>query len=157
MCEAKKQRTKSTTYMMMTATIPSLESSCLAICSPLHVVSVHCRLFFVHAVTKKLVLSPVASAMTAVHRDRLVLASYTPWPSTQPLMPRGQIVSSDVPLLTDRRTPHNYNLNNDILLCIVLNPVGVYYARKFLRPCPQNDHERAQRLAVGPVFKALSL
>ena len=48
-CKAKKQRTKSTTYMMMTATIPSLESSVLAICSPLHV-SVHCCLFFVQSV-----------------------------------------------------------------------------------------------------------
>ena len=37
------------TYMTMTATICSLESSCLAICSPLHV-RVHCHLLFVQSV-----------------------------------------------------------------------------------------------------------
>ena len=57
--------------------------------------------------TWKCPLSPVFSAMTAVHRDRLVLASYAPWPGVQPLMPRGQIVSGDLPLLTDGWTPHN--------------------------------------------------
>ena len=87
--------------MMMTPTISSLESSCLAIYSPLHV-SVHCRLFL-YSLSKKLALSPMASAMTAVHRDCLVLASYAPWPGIQPLMPRGQIVSGDLPLLTDGR------------------------------------------------------
>ena len=49
----------------------------------------------------KLALSPMASAMIAVHRDRIVLASYAPWPEIQPLMPRDQIVSSDFPLPTD--------------------------------------------------------
>ena len=49
--------------------------------------------------------------MTAVHRDRLVLALYAPWPGIQLLMPRGQIVSGDLPLLTDGQTPQNYNLN----------------------------------------------
>ena len=108
MCEAKKQITRSTTYMMMTVTIPSLESSCLAFCSPLHV-RVHCRLF--HTVCpNKLVILLVASAMTAIHRDRLVLASYALWPGIQPLMPRGQIVFGDLLLLTDGHHT-NYNLN----------------------------------------------
>ena len=92
MCEAKKQITRSTTYMMMTVTIPSLESSCLAFCSPLHV-SVHCRLF--HTVCpNKLAILLVASAMTAIHRDCLVLASYALW----------------LLLLTDGHHT-NYNLN----------------------------------------------
>ena len=51
--------------------------------------------------------------MTAVHRDRLVLASYAPPPEIQPLESRGEIVSGDLPLPTDGRTPHNYNLNNN--------------------------------------------
>ena len=51
MREAKKQGTESTTYMTMTPTISYLQSSCLAICSPLHV-SVHCCLLFVQSVQK---------------------------------------------------------------------------------------------------------
>ena len=39
--------------------------------------------------------------MTAVHGDRLVLVLYALWPGIQPLMPQGQIVSGDLPLLTD--------------------------------------------------------
>ena len=37
---------------------------------------------------------PVASAMTAARRDRLVLASNAQW---QSLMSQGQIVSADLP------------------------------------------------------------
>ena len=59
---------------------------------------------FSYSLFNKLALSPVASAMTAVHRDLVVLALYAPWPEIQPLVPRGQIVSSDLPLLTDRQT-----------------------------------------------------
>ena len=75
--------------------LSSLESSCLAICSPLYV-SAHCRLFL-YGQSKKLAFVLVASAMTAIHRDRLVLASYTPRPEIQLLESRGQIVSADVP------------------------------------------------------------
>ena len=49
MCKAKKQRTESTAYMTMTLTILSLESSCLAFCSPLHE-SARCHLFLVQSV-----------------------------------------------------------------------------------------------------------
>ena len=45
---------------------------------------------------------PVASVMIAVHRDRLVLASTAQWSKIQQLVSRGQIVSADPPLLTDR-------------------------------------------------------
>ena len=64
MCKGKKQRTESTTSVTMTPTISSLVSSCLAICSPLHV-SVHCRLFL-YSLSKKLEFAPVASAITAI-------------------------------------------------------------------------------------------
>ena len=56
---------------------------------------------FSYSLSKKLVLSSVVSAMTAIHRDHLVLALYAAWPGLQPLMPQGQIVSGDLPLLTD--------------------------------------------------------
>ena len=39
----------------------------------------------------------VASAMTAVHGDHLVLASDIQWPEIQPLVSRGQIISADLP------------------------------------------------------------
>ena len=42
---------------------------------------------------------PIASATTAVHRDRLVLLSNAQWPEIQLLVSRGQIVSADPPLL----------------------------------------------------------
>ena len=47
--EAKKQTVESSAYMKVTLTITPLESSCLAICSPLQE-SVHCCLFFVQFV-----------------------------------------------------------------------------------------------------------
>ena len=47
---------------------------------------------------------PVPSVMTAVHRDCLVLASNAQWPEIQHLVSRGQIVSADLPLLTDGQT-----------------------------------------------------
>ena len=58
--------------------------------------SAHCRLFL-YGLSKKLAFVPVASAMTAVHRDRLVLASYAPLPEMQPLESQGHIVSNDLP------------------------------------------------------------
>ena len=42
--------------------------------------------------------------ITTVHSDCLILASYVRWPEIQPLVSRGQIVSADLPLLTDGRT-----------------------------------------------------
>ena len=53
---------------------------------------------------------PVASVMIAVHRDRLVLASTAQWSEIQRLVSRGQIASTDPPLLTDRQTD-KYNFN----------------------------------------------
>ena len=44
----------------------------------------------------------VASALTGAHRDCLVLASFTQQPEIQHLVSRGQIVSTDLPLLKDR-------------------------------------------------------
>ena len=53
---------------------------------------------------------PVASAMIAVHRDHLVLASSAQWPEIRSLTSQGQIVSADSLLLTDGET-HNYKLS----------------------------------------------
>ena len=47
---------------------------------------------------------PVASAMTAVHRDHPFLASNPEWSEIQPSVSQGQIVSADVPLRTDGET-----------------------------------------------------
>ena len=44
---------------------------------------------------------PVASAMTAVRRDCLVLASYAPWPEVYFVVSQGQIVSADHPYRTN--------------------------------------------------------
>ena len=93
--EGKTAETESTTSVTMTVTIFSCESSCLANCRPLHV-SVHCCLFL-YSLSKKLVFVPVASAMIAVHRDHLVLASNNQWPDIRSLTSRGQIVSADLP------------------------------------------------------------
>ena len=52
--------------------------------------------------------------MTTIHRDCLVLASNAQWPEIQPLVSQGQIVSSDLPLLTDGRMDgqtHNYSFS----------------------------------------------
>ena len=51
---------------------------------------------FLYGLSKELVFVPVASAMTAVHRDRLVLGSYASRPKIQPLESQGQIVSADL-------------------------------------------------------------
>ena len=69
---------------------------------------------FSYSLSNKLALSPVASAVTAIHRDRVVLASYAPWSEMQPLVPRGQIVSGDLPLLTGRR------VTDTILIIIII-------------------------------------
>ena len=53
--------------------------------------------YFLYGLSKKLAFVPVASAMTAVHRDRLVLTSYAPRSEIEPLEFRGQIVSADLP------------------------------------------------------------
>ena len=53
---------------------------------------------------------PIASAMTGVLRNHLVLASNAQCPEVQLHMLCGQIVSADLPLLTDGQT-HNYNFN----------------------------------------------
>ena len=64
---------------------------------------------FLYSLPKKQVFVPVVSAMTAIGRDCLVLASNTQWPDIQPLVSRCQII----PLTsrngqTDRRAD-NYN------------------------------------------------
>ena len=53
---------------------------------------------FLYTLSKKLVFVPVASAMTAIHRDRLVLAlaSNAQWLEIRSLTSRGQIVSADL-------------------------------------------------------------
>ena len=53
--------------------------------------------YFLYGLSKKVAFVPVASAMTAVHRDRLVLASYARRSGIQPLESRGHIVSADLP------------------------------------------------------------
>ena len=61
---------------------------------------------------RALVFMSVAGALTGTHRDFLVVASFGQEPEIQCLVSRGQIVSTDLPLLmdgqTDRQT-HNYN------------------------------------------------
>ena len=52
---------------------------------------------FLYGLSKKLAFVPVASAMSGVHRDCLVLVSYAPRPEIQPLESRGQIVFADLP------------------------------------------------------------
>ena len=47
---------------------------------------------------------PIASATAGVHRNRLVLVSIAQQAELQHLVSRGQIVSADLPLWTDRRT-----------------------------------------------------
>ena len=47
---------------------------------------------------------PVASALTAIHRDHQTLASNIHWQEIQSLMSRGQIVSADFPYWTDGQT-----------------------------------------------------
>ena len=53
--------------------------------------------YFLYSLSKKLEFAYAASTMTTIHSDRLVLASYDPWPVIQPLESQGQIVSSDFP------------------------------------------------------------
>ena len=55
----------------------------------------------VYSLSKKLAFVPIASTMTAIHRDCLVLASNAQRPEIQPLVSQGQFVSADLPLLTD--------------------------------------------------------
>ena len=52
--------------------------------------------YFLYGLSKNLAFVPVASAMTAIHRYRLVLASYAPQPEIELLESRGQIVSADL-------------------------------------------------------------
>ena len=40
---------------------------------------------------------PLASAMTAAHRDSPAVASVAQWPGIHPLVSRGQIISADLP------------------------------------------------------------
>ena len=85
-CEGKKPESECTASVTMTPTISSHESSCLAHYN-VHV-SVHCRLFL-FSLSKKLTFTRVASAMTAVHIDCLILTSNTPRPEIQPLVSLG--------------------------------------------------------------------
>ena len=52
---------------------------------------------------------PTASAMAAIHRDHLVVASNAQWPEVQPFVFSGQIIFADPPLLMDRQTDEYYN------------------------------------------------
>ena len=47
---------------------------------------------------------PIASAMTAAHRDSPAVASVAQWPEIQLLVSRGQIISADLAPVTDGRT-----------------------------------------------------
>ena len=53
---------------------------------------------------------PVVSTLTDAHGDTLVLASFAQQPEIQHLVSRGQIISTDLLLLTDGQTD-NYNRN----------------------------------------------
>ena len=53
--------------------------------------------YFLYSLSKKLVFVPVASTMTVVHRDHLVLASINArWPDIQPLVSRGHVVGEGI-------------------------------------------------------------
>ena len=80
---------------MMIWAISSHESSCLANCRPLHQVSIIA--YFLYSQSKKLVFVPVVSALIGAHRHCLVQASITQQPELQPIVSRGQIVSTDLP------------------------------------------------------------
>ena len=62
------------------------------------------KLVSLYSLSKKLEFVPVASAITAIHSDCLILASYVRWAVIQPPVSRGQIVSADLPLLTGKQT-----------------------------------------------------
>ena len=87
------------TWRWLLQYVPLIESSCLAICSPFHVRKCPLSPVFSYSLSKKLVLSCMESAMTAVHRDRLVLASYAPWP-----MDASRSNHFQLPSVTDRQT-----------------------------------------------------
>ena len=84
---------------------------------------------FSYILSKKLEIVPVASAITAVHRDRLILASYVQWPEIQLLVSWGRIVSADLPLLTDRRTDgqmDKYNFSVMIYNIYIATPTKIW-------------------------------
>ena len=80
---------------------------------------------FLYSLSKKLEFAPVASAITAVHRDRLILASYVRLPEIQPLVSRGQIVSADLPLLTDGRADGQTDKYNFSAIVVIMIPLKI--------------------------------
>ena len=50
-----------------------------------------------YRLSKELVFVPVASALTATHRESLIVASFGQEPEIQRLVSQGQIVSADLP------------------------------------------------------------
>ena len=52
---------------------------------------------------------PIASAMTAAHRDHPAVASVAQWPEIQSLVSRGQIVSADLLSRTDTQLKSEYS------------------------------------------------
>ena len=86
--------------MTMTQTVSSRESCCLAKCRPLYM-QVSTVAWFFNSPPKKLVLVPISSAMTGVHRNYLILASNAQCSEIQPLMLRGQIIPAHPPLQMD--------------------------------------------------------
>ena len=105
MCEAKKQISQSTTNMTMTPTISSLESSSLAICSPLHV-NVHCRLFFVQSVQEARAFTYGKCHDRRSQRSPSSSFVHSHWCREVKAFP---VTSSYWQI--DGQTPHNYNLN----------------------------------------------
>ena len=47
---------------------------------------------------------PIASAVTAAHKDRPAVASVGQWPEIPHLLPQGQIASADLPSRTGTHT-----------------------------------------------------
>ena len=62
----------------------------------------------------------VASAMTAIHRDRLVLIYNAQWPDIQPLVSRAQIVPAHLPKRAARLTTIILVHDDIILSCICM-------------------------------------
>ena len=81
---------------------------------------------FLYSLSKKLEFAPVASAVTAVHSNRLVLDSYIRWPEIQPLVYRGKIVSADLPLLTDRQTDRQTDKYNFSVMMLIMDELGSF-------------------------------
>ena len=64
--------------------------------------------WLLYGLSKELVFVLVASVLTGIHRDYLIVASFSQEPEIQCLVSRGQIVSADPP---NNGWMDNYHIN----------------------------------------------